>query len=848
MSKKAIHCVCSIVQFTILHRILSLSSTIPRSSTHFTLLLYARGIIKERNRAQRAITDIYLVSDSSQWHLIKKMKMKKSPFDVLLRKGRARHHGSISGLPFSEPVRVMRDGFGIPHIFAQNERDLMAAQGFVHAQDRLWQMEITRRFASGTLAETAGEEALELDLFTRLAGFDRLKKRALLSLPEEGKTLYRAYAKGVNACISSSGSNLPIEFRKLKLIPVPWKIEDSAASLSLNAWFLQTNYQEEVLALLCRKRITADQWNELFPSSPGEELPAEDFFSRFRDVKIGKILPEALAYYRELSVGNGASNNWITSDPKHGHVLLANDPHLSLTVPQIWYFCHLHCPTLHVCGASMPGTPGIIIGRNERISWGITNVMTDCVDLYILKVDPKNPSRYYIKDRAYEMKREELAIPIKGEKLRDYTLFRTVHGTVITGMEVGVEAVVTLKWYGTLEEDEFSDSTIHGFLSLMRAGSVKEAFEACSAIKSVGQNFVIGDTEGNIGWHTTGSVPLRRGYSGRLPADGSSGEHRWDGFLPYNKMPHSYNPLKKRITTANHKTTHTGHPVSHSWCAPYRYERILHLLDEHPSPTAEDFQKIQMDSYSLQAEKMLPAVLGFSPSDSLAREAQNILQGWGCNMEEGSRPALVFNVFLVEFARLLLGSLLGDSLPLFFSLMGYIYSGVDTVLTSGGDSAQKLLDGQSLESLCEQALTRAMRFLQRTLGKNREKWSWGLLHRYHFCHPGGRGHIASWLLNRGPYPAPGNGSTVNVSLYNPGHRGGSNMQYTVHTTPSLRMVADLSHPDRTYLIGPMGQSGQPGSRHYADMIDPWRKGELVPLPLSRDTVERIAVHTLELFP
>jgi acyl-homoserine-lactone acylase len=173
---------------------------------------------------------------------------------------------------------------------------------------------------------------------------------------------------------------------------------------------------------------------------------------------------------------------------------------------------------------------------------------------------------------------------------------------------------------------------------------------------------------------------------------------------------------------------------------------------------------------------------------------------------------------------------------------------VDLVLTSGGDSAQKLLDGRSLENLCEEALIRTMHFLQQTLGKNRKKWIWGLLHKYHFGHPGGKGPLASWLLNRGPYPAPGNGSTVNLSLYNPGHRGEAHLRYTVNTIPSLRMVADLSHPDRTYVVGPMGQSGQPGSPHYADMIDPWRKGELVPLPLSRDTVDKIAVHTLELCP
>lgn len=818
-------------------------------------------------------TDVVAVNRRIQGE--EKMKMKQSPFDVLLRKGLPRLSGSISGIPLLKPVNVIRDGFGIPHIFAQNEQDLMAAQGFVHAQDRLWQMEMTRRFSTGRLSEIVGEETLELDLFTKIMGFDRLIERAVSHVAEEDRVLLESYTAGINAFIQSTEKHLPLEFRTLKCVPAPWKIEDIGGSLAINAWFLQTNFQEEILALLCRKRLNASQWNKIFPSSPGEKLPEEDFFHKFRDIRIGKLLPEALAYYSTLALPPAASNNWIVSDATNGHPLLANDLHLSMMVPQIWYFCHLHCPTLNVIGASMPGSPGIIIGRNERIAWGVTNMMTDCVDLYVLKVDPGNPRRYFVEGQAHEIDVEELSIPLRGGMKKKAHVLRTIHGTVLTEVEEGVEAVVVLKWYGTLHDNALLDSTISGFFSLIRAGSVKEAFEACRSITSIGQNFVIGDVQGNIGWHTTGAVPVRQGYSGRLPADGSSGEHGWEGFLPREQMPHSYNPRPSRIVTANHKTTTKTHPhsITHSWCAPYRFERIEHLIGELSCPTVDDFRKAQMDSHSLQAEKILPTLLRFSCSDPLAREAQEILRNWDCTMQAESRPALVFNVFLVQFACLLLGDLLGDALPLFLSLMGLTYTGVDEVLGPGGsksgglksggyrsgsDSHKEILGDRSLETLCEESLKESIQFICRTLGKNRRKWSWGRLHTYLFMHPAGRGgnsssptwkaRAASWLLNRGPYPAPGNGSTLNAAVFNPGHRGGFSSKFAAHTIPSLRMVADLSHMDRTYIIGPMGQSGQPGSRHYADMINPWLHGLLTPIPLTREEAEKIGRHTLKLYP
>ena len=516
---------------------------------------------------------------------------------LFLRPVRRGERGALEGLPLERPVEVLQDRWGIPHVFAGGERDLMTAQGFLHARDRLWQMESIRRMTAGTLAEAAGPAMLGGDCFSRLIGLDRLRGRALAGVSERTLALLEAYARGVNAWIAAAGARLPLEFRLLGLRPAPWKVEDLAGALAVNAWFLQTNYQEEVLALHLRDRFTQEQWDELFPGWPGSHLPEEDFFRRWRGVRIGAVLPEALAWYPSLAslspstsaaaapepLGEalpGASNNWVAARGEGGAPLLANDPHLGVTVPQVWYLCHLHCPQLNVCGASLPGTPGVAIGRNEHLAWGVTNVMTDCVDLFVVRVDPGHPTRYLRQGVYLEMEEERQWVPAAGGRGRTLTIHHTVHGPVITRLEPGVEAAVCLKWYGTWNGPGFRDTTLEGFFDLCRARGLEEAQAAVERIATVGQNFLLADVRGHIAWLPSGRVPVRTGYSGRLPADGSGSGCDWQGFLPAERIPRLVDPPEGLIATANHRMLPEGWPqaVSHTFCAPYRCDRIELLL------------------------------------------------------------------------------------------------------------------------------------------------------------------------------------------------------------------------------------------------------------------------------
>jgi penicillin amidase len=318
-------------------------------------------------------------------------------------------------------------------------------------------------------------------------------------------------------------------------------------------------------------------------------------------------------------------------------------------------------------------------------------------------------------------------------------------------------------------------------------------------------------------------------------------------------MPGRKDPKEGYIATANNRMVdgRYSYKITHSWCAPYRYDRIVKLLEGLKSPKTEDFRRLQLDNYSVQAERIVPKIVRFKYSNPLAVEASEFLKGWDFTVTEESPQALIFNVFLVEFARILLEGFLGEGLPLFLSLMPFMYTGVDRVMQidrGSHSNGSALLSGKRLDSLCEQALVSTMQFISETLGRRRKNWRWGSLHTYYYKHPGAEGGISSWLLNRGPYSAPGNGTTINASPFNPAHRGGAFERFSASVVPSMRMVVSLADKDATYIIGPMGQSGQPGSRHYADMIEPWIKGELVQIPLKKETVEKVKKNRLVLIP
>lgn len=774
-----------------------------------------------------------------------------------LKKSFPSHEGTIGSLPLEKPVEVLRDKWGIPYIYAGNVHDLFTAQGFVHAQDRLWQMETLRRLTGGRLSEISGEASVLLDYFVRMAGFPSLKQRALETLNSGERALLESYVAGVNACIAHMADRLPFEYRIMKHDPEPWCLEDVFSFLALTLWTEQTNFREELLALQAAGKVDLDLWNQLLPPYPEETYPDDDFFTRSRGWKPAPFHPAAAALFGGINLhGDGeGSNNWAFAQGPGGKPICANDPHMVLSVPSIWYFCRLECPGKQAAGASWAGMPGVVIGHNGRISWGVTTAMVDYTDLYTFEVDPKEPTCYRSGARMARMEEENLSIGLPKGKTKQMTLYRTVHGPVISAVTPGAEYAAALKWHGTTAPEALELTDARGFLGAFSCGSVDEFFSLAENIKGLSLNLVAGDADGNIGWHVTGSPPKRKGYTGRLPADGSSGTAGWDGYVPYSELPHKVNPAEGWLATANHRTggSEFPHPISFSWLGAYRYNRIAEKLKQLTTAGVEDFEALQMDVHSLQADILVPSVLAMRYEDKRACEAAEFLRRWDREVTAESSGAAVYEVFIIELIHLLVGPLLGEDIAFYFNTLLSRYT-IEDIIFEKPDSviwqkaAEKLGPGadSGMGKVVEAALIKTIRFLEKSLGKNRKRWSWGRVHTYEFLHPGSRGkgwtgNIASRLLNRGPFPAPGDNGTVNLGSFSAIGRN-----YRTIAAPSMRLIVPLADPDQTRIMGPLGQSGHPGHPNYDDMVQSWIRGETMQFPFRRKEVEKKAVKRLEL--
>jgi penicillin amidase len=775
--------------------------------------------------------------------------------------------GTISGLPVSAPVEVARDSYGIPHITASSEHDLYVAQGFVHAQDRLWQMESLRRLTEGRLSEIAGESAVAVDYFARMTGMPALKRALYADMSDEERGWLDAYAEGVNAYLRQRGKDLPLEFRSMGFSPEPWTALDCTSLLPYMAWgLLFPCYAQELFALARGGSFTQREWNDMFPTAPGATLPADPFFDTVSHRKMGAITPSAFVFHLALpdaragaglaksmiSLGTrgGGSNNWAVAQGSGALPLLANDPHLAPSLPAVWYFCHLTVPgKLNVAGTSLAGCPGIVIGRNEHVAWGMTNDMIDAVDVLIFNVDAKDPTRYRVRGQEQRMQREDVEIALPKGRSVTLPLWKTSQGPVITALEPGVEAAAVLKWYGTLPDGALHDHTFRSVFSFMKSQSAREVLDAGSFSACAGQNLLAADDQGHIGWHEYGAAPVRVGYTGRLPADGSAGAD-WQGFLPYDSLPHSFDPPEGWLATANNPPEGwVGPALSYAWAPIYRIERIRQVVAEMSAPGIEDFRRLQLDTHSLQADRLLPKVLAYSFTDKTAKaaaagKAAHMLGEWDHEVRPESRGAAVYEVFLDELVKALLSDDLGNDLALYINAKLYgiedeILNRPDSPLWDRTDTPERETPAQILET----ALAQTMDVCTQRMGRNPEGWSWGRLHGYVFAHPGATNGLLAMFLNRGPYPAPGDDNTVNVS-WSLAARG----SYDAVTIPSMRMIAAPGDPDGLWLAGPLGQSGQPGHPHYDDLMKPYLAGDLIPVPLTPSGVQRVAREILLLAP
>ncbi len=752
---------------------------------------------------------------------------------MFVMKGFPAYTGEINLPGVQESVHIYRDSYGIPHVYAQNSHDLYFAQGYVHAQDRLWQMETFRRMAQGQLAEIGGKPYVELDFFMRLLDAPRLVQDLTAQIKGPGEEMIHAYCEGVNAYISAHKNDLPLEFSSLDLIPTPYTEKDALSSVVLISWFLNENYSEELMFLKALKDIPSQAFNDLFLAYPQGTIPA--YLNNICRWDIAPFLDAALAY-KNLFQSFSGSNNWVISGQKStsGKPLLANDPHLIHSVPGFWYFNHLHCPEIHVTGASIAGAPGVVVGHTEQAAWSITNLMADYVDLCVLRVDPHHPTQYFLDGEPLEMEEEEVVIKVKDNPSLQRKIFRTAHGPIITKVGEG-EAQVALKWHKDVRDNPF-----HSFYLMNQASSVKDIFEAGANLGMIAINLVAADVEGNIGWHAAGNVPIRSGYSGCWPVDGCQSRFQWKGFIPYSELPSSFNPPDGFIATANEDRRGKDYPyaISHSWAAPYRARRIKARLEEKEKLDMEDFQRIQNDHYSLRAEKIISFIRDFKPESEKSAQALEIIKKWDQVVSAQSGEAAVYELFLTALIRNLVEDELGENLYFYFVnmykslIVDDLFSKSNSLLWDRIDTPQK----ETWEEIVEMSLAEALKQAEKRMGSDRHEWQWGKIHQIFYRHPGAESWVTRQLLNYGPYPLGGDNTAVNYAGFNPTYG-----KFDVNAIPSFRMIVDLADLGKTLIIGPMGQSGQPRHPHYHDMIDLWRKGKYIPLHFHKEDV--LANHT-----
>ena len=813
--------------------------------------------------------------------------------------------GSLQATGLQADVEVLRDRYGVPHIRAASMHDLYFAQGYVTAQERFWQMDFWRHIGAGRLSEYFGKSTLGTDLYLRTVGFRQAAEQDYRGMDPDTKSAFDWYAEGVNAYISTrSPSAISLEYALLQLQGVkvkiePWVSLDSITWLKAMAQDLGGNMRREVYTLdliqkmgLARTRdfFGTFRYNELpvivsdselprsllrgggAPGGPGGPggLGSKGSAVGFSPVEMLTSPPAELASMpgplwgipevalRPLALGSGlgiGSNDWVISGSRtaSGKPILANDPHLAIQMPSIWFETDLYCSAsdaqpgknagapFHVQGFSFAGVPGVIIGHNDRIAWGVTNVNPDVQDLYQEKVNPENPNQYEVNGRWVDM--TVRAETIKVNKQDDPTVIlvrQTRHGPVITdasgwagykgfgidprgGFPAGLDLrVLSLKW--TAFE---VNHTFGSVLQIDKARNWNEFRDALRLWDIPSQNFVYADVDGNIGYQTPGLVPIRSRGNGLVPAPGWTDDYEWKGFIPFESMPYAYNPPKGYIVTANNPVTTPNYKyyLSDDFSHGYRARRIAELIEgAREKLTVADVGAIQADTLNLSAREVIPYLKSLALDGDAAR-GRDLLLKWDMRMDAGSAGAAVYGYFwqaLVEevFKNRVPAALWNRDMVLEDNsrLMNTIAELLPDPVAPFWDNPNTLDVRENRDGVLTKALQKGMKAGMKKLGNDVNHWKWGKVHTALFRNQtfGDSGiKPVEAIFNRGPVPVGGGMQQVTSSDWNP------DKPFDTRGISSMRMIVDLSDFGASVEMNATGQSGHVGNGHYSDMIKPW---------------------------
>lgn len=822
--------------------------------------------------------------------------------------------GTLTLDVLDDPVEVYRDEWGIPHLYGASMADLARAQGFVHAQDRFWEMDVRRHTTAGRLSELFGAEQVDTDAFIRTLGWRRVAEQEFALVSEATRRWLDAYAAGVNAYLDQHDhtSDLSLEYAVLGLRnpgyePEPWQPADSLAWLKALAWDLRSNMRAEIERGLLTAAIPPDRVSDLYPTYPyerhgtivdGGEVAdgawrphnvADAASAALAEPAASRPAPGLTAARPHLAALRSAldalppmvgkagpgigSNSWVIGGQHTatGMPLLANDPHLGPALPSIWYAMGLHCIeqaddcALDVTGYTFSGVPGVIIGANDRVAWGFTNLGPDVTDLYLERLDG---DRYLVDGEWRPLDVRTETIRVAGGEDTEVTVRSTRHGPLLSdvsgqlrdlldgtdlptvGTDLGTDDLgtddhgVALQWTA-LEPSRTAD----GILALNTARTFDDFREGAELFGVPAQNLVYADVDGHIGYQAPGRIPIRaEGHSGLYPVPGWTTATDWRGYIPFEELPWELDPADGVIVTANQAVVGPDytHYLTEDWAYGYRADRIRDQLDQVDRATLDDLLQLQLDTRNGNADTLVPALLELPEDSPAVATAQSVLQNWDRHQDADSSGGALFEAVW----RHLLRRTFHDELPAdarpgggsrWFEVVRQLVDEPDSAWWDNQDTAQV----ETRDEVLTAAVRDAVDELSERLGDDPAEWRWGALHTLALTHQtlgtSGIGPIER-LFNRGPLETSGGKSIVNATGWT------APEGYEVDWVPSMRMVVDLGDLDRSRWIHLTGQSGHAYHEHYVDMAPLWRDGATTPMLLRRPSVEEAARHRLLLAP
>lgn len=785
--------------------------------------------------------------------------------DAILAKAKtalAQVEGELSLPGLKQPVEVLRDKWGVPHIYAKNVHDLFYAQGVVAAQDRLFQIDLWRRTARGELAEVLGEEGIERDRMARLVRYRGDWDAEWAGYGPGAKEIATAFTDGINAYIASLGDDLarlPVEFQLAGYKPGQWKPEDVVGRMA--GISMVRNFTNEVARAELIGVVGFDRAQQLMPLDPPAKyswpvgLGAQGLtrevlaLQKASAEKIRFVPPKVVSSPRVAMNGDAAghgfdegSNNWVVAGvhTESGKPILANDPHRTLGQPSLRYLVHLNAPGWNVIGGGEPALPGVAIGHNDKIAWGLTIVGTDQTDLYVEETDPLDPLQYRVGDEWESMRVEKESIRVRGrEEPVELELLFTRHGPVIHENRK-LKQAYALRWTGA----EPGAAGYLGSLALNRANNWEEFQKGAALWRVPSENLIYADVEGNIGWIAAAQTPRRARGLGVLPLPGYDKGNDWLGFLPTELLPTEYNPSRGFIGTANANILTPGYDrmISYEWAPPFRQDRVRGVLTSQLAAkkkhTMEDSIRLQQDNVSLAALALVRLAANLPTDDPEIGQYVTLFRKWKGDLEIDSQAGVLYAYWLKELQQE------------FFALqvpkpqVDILRTGTLTMLRALAAPSPTWFKGDpktERDLLLRTTFLTALTQVTKRFGDDPAKWSWGKVHTAKFTHPmSSLGGAYAAALDLGPVPRPGDATTANATSHDP--------QFAQTAGASYRHIFDLADWDRGLATSTPGQSGQPGSPHYGDLLPLWAEGKYFPLKFSRSAVEEATEHRLMLKP